>query len=177
MKKDINNLEIADLLRSIACAYEIKDKEKNKFRIIAYERAADAIEHLSSEAKDLYDDKKLDDIPGVGKSISENLSEIFLKGESKHFKDVFRGIDTSVYELIKLPGIGPKTADKLSKAFKIDKKDPIKSLLSYAKKGEISKLPDFGIESEKEIINAINDYKGSSTRHLLNYAIDISDQI
>ncbi|KKQ25571.1 MAG: PHP domain protein [Candidatus Woesebacteria bacterium GW2011_GWA1_37_8] len=177
MKKDINNLEIADLLRSVASAYEIKDKDKNKFRIIAYERAADAIEHLSSEAKDLYDDNKLDEIPGVGKSISENLSEIFLNGKSKHFKDVFRGIDSSVYELIKLPGIGPKTADKLSKAFKIDKKDPIKSLLRYAKKGEISKLSDFGVESEKEIINAINDFKGTSTRHLLNYAIEISDQI
>ena len=52
-EKDMDNIQIASLLRDIAACYQIANEDKNKFRIIAYERAADAVEHLSSEAKDL----------------------------------------------------------------------------------------------------------------------------
>ena len=61
--KEMDNVEIANLLRNVAAALQIQDKDDNKFKIIAYERAADAIEHLSSEAKDIYDEGKLEDIP------------------------------------------------------------------------------------------------------------------
>jgi len=71
MNKNMTNLEIAELLRSIAACYELKDEDKNRFKIIAYQRAADAVEHLSSEAKDLYDDGKLTDVAGIGKSITD----------------------------------------------------------------------------------------------------------
>jgi DNA polymerase (family 10) len=119
MKKDMNNVEIADLLRAIAASYQIEDKEDNIFKIIAYERAADAIEHLSSEAKDLYDEDKLDDIPGVGKSISSYLSEIFKTGKSEHFNEILKNVPDSVFEIIPLEGIGPKQAYRLVKLLKI----------------------------------------------------------
>lgn len=177
MTSYLNNSQIADLLRSVACAYEIKGKDANKFRIIAYERAADAIEHLSSEAKDLFDEGKLADIPGVGKSISEALSDMFLRGKSKHFDSVLSGINKSVFELIKLPGIGPKTAHRLTKEFRIDPQDPFKNLLAFAKEGKIAKLEGFGEESQKEIIQAIEEYKDDDKRLLINYASDLSSSI
>jgi len=62
MGKDISNLQIAELLRAISASYKLKDPIKNKFRIIAYDRAADAVEHLSSEAKDLWDDGRLEKV-------------------------------------------------------------------------------------------------------------------
>ena len=64
----MTNTEIADLLREVAASYIVK--KKNRFRIIAYERAADAIEHATSSVKDLWDDNKLETIPGVGKKIA-----------------------------------------------------------------------------------------------------------
>src|SRR4030042_4865314 len=108
IRKDMDNVEIANLLRAVASSYQIEDKEENKFKIIAYERAADAIEHLSSEAKDFYDEDKLNEIPGVGKSISTYLSEIFTSGKSKHFEKILSKVPDSVFELIPLEGIGPK---------------------------------------------------------------------
>src|SRR3989344_2209468 len=109
--KNMNNLEVAELLRSVAAGYKIKDEKKNKFKIIAYERAADAVEHLSSEVKDLWDDNKLDAIPGVGPSIAKHLDEIFKTGESKHFREVLMGIPDGVFEMMKVPGIGAKRAN------------------------------------------------------------------
>ena len=85
MHKNINNIELSNLLRNVAAAYKIDNEAKNKFKIVAYERAADAIEHLSSEVKDIWDEGKLEEVPGIGKSIADHLDEIFKTGKSRHF--------------------------------------------------------------------------------------------
>lgn len=173
----MRNTDIAELLRSIACAYEIKDKEKNRFRIIAYENAATAVEHLSSEAKDLWDERKLNKVSGIGESIESHLGEIFLKGNSKHFQEVMQGIQPSVFEMIKVSGIGPKTAMILAKKLKIDNKNPLDDLMKKAKEGQIRILENFGEDSEKSIIQSIKEVKGRHKRLLINYASEKAQEI
>ena len=75
-----SNADISKLLREIAAAYSIK-KSGNVFEIRAYENAADSIEHLTSEAKDLWVEGKLDEIPGLGKSLRAYLGEFFKTGK------------------------------------------------------------------------------------------------
>src|ERR1700687_2561751 len=111
----MTNEQIAELLRDIAAAYELNDQSKNKFKIIAYERAADSVEHATSELKALWEEGELDSVPGIGKSIQEHLNELFKTGKSKHFDDLTKNIPTIVFELMKIPGIGVKTAMKLVK--------------------------------------------------------------
>jgi len=101
----MTNLEIAELLRDVAASYKLKDEKKNFFKVTAYERAADAVEHAASELKDLWDDGKLEDVPGVGPSIAEHLGEIFKTGRSKHFEEVMKGIPPEAFKLMELPGI------------------------------------------------------------------------
>lgn len=129
--KDMTNLEIAELLRSVAAAYQLHDEAKNKFKIIAYERAADAIEHSSSELKDLWDEKKLEDVPGIGPAIAGHLDELFKTGKVGHFEVLMKRFSSKIFRLMKIPGIGPKTALKLVKAGKIPGK-----ILSALKKNE-----------------------------------------
>ena len=57
--KNMTNSQISKLLKSVSAAYEVKNEKANKFRIIAYGRAATAIEHLTSEIKDYWDDDKV----------------------------------------------------------------------------------------------------------------------
>ncbi len=111
----LTNLQIAELLRDVAASYQYQDQYKYKFQIIAYERAADAVEHATSELKDLWDDGKLEEIPGVGPSIAEHLDELFRTGKSKHFEDLMKDIPKEAFKLMELPGIGIKTAMKLLK--------------------------------------------------------------
>lgn len=113
--KTFNNLQIAELLRDVAAAYQLKDQNKYRFQIIAYERAADAVEHSSSELKDVWDEGKLEDIPGVGPGIAEHLGELFETGRSKHFDDLMKDIPSEAFKLMELPGIGIKTAMKMIK--------------------------------------------------------------
>lgn len=180
IKKNMTNKEIAHLLRAIAAAYEIKDEKKNLFRIRAYQRAADAVEHLSSEAKDLWDDKKLQEVGGIGESIAEHLGEIFKTGRSKHFEKVTKGISPATFELMKVSGIGPKTAHKLTNKLNIKKTDTaFKKLSKAANKGKIAKLEGMGEDSQQSILEALEEAerKKGKDRLLLSYAANIAGQI
>ena len=84
--KHYTNREIAKLFRSVAAAYAIKNG--HRFKIIAYERAADSIEKATSELKDLWEEGNLNSVPGIGKSIQGYLDELFKKGTVRHFEDV-----------------------------------------------------------------------------------------
>lgn len=131
----MNNLEIADILRAVAASYELRDANVNKFKIVAYERAADAVEHLSSEAKDIWDEGKLEDIPGVGPSIAEHLNDIFKSGSSKHFAEIMKGFPPVVFDLMELPKIGPKTAFKIVQENRVgDYKEALAKLKNQTKR-------------------------------------------
>jgi len=158
-KEQWDNQSIAELLENVSAAYTIADEEANKFKIIAYDRAATAIEHLTSEAKDLWDDKKLDEIPGVGGSIAGHLDELFRTGRVKHFEELTKGLPPSLFELLKLEGVGPKIAFKLSKVLRIKEKENALFLLKKAaEKGKIREIPGFGEDSEKRILAAVNTF-------------------
>jgi DNA polymerase (family 10) len=132
----MTNVEIAELLRNVAASYQLRDEKTNKFKIIAYQRAADAIEHASSELKDLWDEGKLDEVPGVGPPIAKHLDEVFKTGKSKHFEQVMKGLPPKMFELMALPGIGPKTAYKMMKEGDIpeETKEALKKLKSVPKR-------------------------------------------
>ncbi|MGA2910729.1 MAG: hypothetical protein ABSE04_02960 [Candidatus Microgenomates bacterium] len=141
-RKELTNLQIAELLRDVASAYQYKDQNKYKFQIIAYERAADAVEHATSELKDLWDDKKLEEVPGVGPGIAEHLDELFRTGRSKHFGSLMKGIPKEAFKLMELPGIGIKTAMKMIKEGsqkEVDEK--LKEVEAKEKKGKRHLLP------------------------------------
>jgi DNA polymerase (family 10) len=147
------NLQIAELLRDVAAAYQFQDQNKFKFQIIAYERAADAVEHATSELKDLWDDGKLEEVPGIGPGIAQHLDELFKTGHSRHFDSLMKGIPKEAYKLMELPGIGIKTAMKMIKEG--DKKDIQDKLVEVAKREKVVKrhLLPYATEIALRIIN------------------------
>lgn len=109
---EISNSSVAEALRAIAAAYTLK--KANLFQIRAYENAAVVIEHSTSEVKDLWEEGNLNQLPGVGESIQAHLEELFKTGIVKHWEEVKKGIPPAVFELLDVPGIGPKTALELA---------------------------------------------------------------
>ncbi|HLD11611.1 MAG TPA: DNA polymerase/3'-5' exonuclease PolX [Patescibacteria group bacterium] len=168
----MTNTEIADLLREVAASYIVK--KKNRFRIIAYERAADATEHATSSVKDLWDDNKLETIPGVGKEIASHLDELFRTGEVKHFTQAKRGLPPGMFQILGIPGIGPKTAYKLAKELRVTS---IESLRKVCEGGKIRLLEGFGEKSEEELLKGIDEYEKRSRRILLPQAAYTADKV
>lgn len=173
MAKFISNKEIAKMLREVAAAYQAKGE--NRFKIIAYDNAATSAEHATSELKDLWDEGKLDTIPGIGKSIQAHLAELFKTGKVKHFESVKADIPPGMFELLDLPGTGPKTAYILAKTLNLKSK---KDLEEAAKSGRIRKIPGFGEKSEKDILTALAETKNKTNdRYLLSDAFFIAERI
>lgn len=172
-----SNTNIAELLRDIAAAYQVKGDAKNRFKIVAYQRAADAVEHLSSEIKDIWDEGKLKDIPGVGPSIADHLDELFKKGKSTHFEEVMGDLPTSMFPLMKVQGIGPKRAYNIATNIAISVEDPYGDLEKAILAGKVAQLERMGEETQNDILQSLAELKGRSKRILLPYAQTIADEV
>ena len=177
VSKNITNRELAELLRSVAAALELSEGD-NRFRIIAYQRAADSIEHASSEVKDLWDDGKLDTLAGVGESISGYLDELFSTGKVRHFREMLKKFPPALFELLQIPGLGPKSAFRLCKALGINKAHTaIAKLQKAAKSGLVAQIEGFGVDSQASILKGIDEYQNRSHRLLLSSAEKTAHEI
>lgn len=181
LMKSFTNEEIARLLRSVAGAYVIKNEAKYRFQILAYQKAADAIDSSSKEVKDLLLENKLSKIPGIGESIKKHLTELFEKGEVGHFNEILNEISPAVFPLLDIPSFGPKKAFKLISAFGLkDPKTVIDKIYNLASENKIAPLDSFGEKSQADIITAIDEYrlgKTKSSRMVLPLAQEIADDI
>lgn len=167
ISKTMTNANLAKLLRAVSAALELTPGD-NRFRIIAYDRAADSIEHASSEIKDLWDDGKLSDLSGVGESIASHLNELFTTGQVRHFNQILKKYPPALFELLEVPGLGPKNAYKLCKALGLVKAHTaISKLQKAAKSGQVAKIPGFGVDSQSSILRGLAEYVNRSKRLLL----------
>ncbi|KKQ09543.1 hypothetical protein A2858_01245 [Candidatus Daviesbacteria bacterium RIFCSPHIGHO2_01_FULL_36_37] len=165
-----SNQEIADLLRSVAASLTLS--KANAFQVRAYENAADSIERLTSEIKDLWEEGKLGEVPGIGTGLKEHLNEIFKTGESKHLESILKKHPEVVYELIKVPGIGPKTALELAN---LGVKD-IDDLKKKIESGELTKK-GFSEKISERVLGGLEEHAGKTGRMLLPYAQAQADRI
>lgn len=177
----MSNEQIAKLLKNVAASYTIKDEKKFHFQIAAYIKASDTVSNLTEELKDYYQDDRLNDLPGIGKTLKSHIIELFKKGKVSHFQWVLKGIPESVFVLMDIPTFGPKKAYKLVKQFKLNNpKTVIEDLKQIALEGKIANLEGFGEKSQSDILRSIDEFKkgmGKSIRMGLPYAFEISEKI
>ena len=168
---EISNAQIAKLLRDIAAAYSIMGN-KSIFEIRAYENASDSIEHSTAEIQDLWQEGKLDLVPGLGEKLRGYLDELFKTGKVEHFESVKKGIPKVVFELLEVPGIGPKTAQEIAKL----KVEDIDDLKRQIKSGELVRK-GFSPKIAQKIMDGITQLKSRAGRMLLPYASAQADKI
>ena len=170
------NQEIAQLLYRIADILEIQGEIV--FKIVAYRRAADAIEHLGRDIRDIWqnDPKNLRAIQGVGEAIADKIDELLRTGELKYYKKVSKGIPPGIFDMLTIPDVGPKTVARLWKELKIT---DVAKLEKAARAGKLRKIKGFGARSEEKILAGIEAQrrKKSSTRITLGAAYPFAQQM
>lgn len=170
MQKKFTNQEIAELLRNIAAAYTLTGK--NRFEIIAYENAADSVEHATDEVQQIWADDGKIELPGIGKGIGGYLGELFEKGRSKHFDETLSKYPKEIYSLLKIPGVGPKTALKLVELGVRDLDD----LELKLERGYLNSR-GFSEKIAEKIREGLAEIKKRGNRMLLSKAKEISDEL
>jgi DNA polymerase (family 10) len=177
----MTNSDIAKLFRHVAASYAIKNEAKYRFQILAYQKAADSIEHSTTAVKDLAREGKLDKLSGVGSSMQKHLDELFKTGKVAHFESVMEDVSPAVFPLLDVPTFGAKKAYKLVSAFKLtNPKTVIQDIKKLAEEGKIASLEGFGEKSQADILRAFSEHKegkGKSTRMALPFAFDVAQKL
>ncbi len=120
------NIRIADVLDRIADLLEFKDD--NPFKIRSYRLAAEAVREMSRSVAEIAERgaSALLEIESVGKSISSQIVEIVRTGTSSYLESLKREIPETVLDLLRIRGVGIKTAQLLHKDFGISSLEDLK---------------------------------------------------
>jgi DNA polymerase (family 10) len=162
----VDNKSIATVLYETADLLEIDGQDS--FRIRSYRNAAQAIENLTDQIKDLIGEpKKVLAIPGIGRGMLQNLQELFRDGQLGMQNELLKKYHPSMLQLLKIQGLGPKTIALIWSAYQICDVDGVEKL---AREGKIRELPRLGEKHELKLLKAIEDYRRISGRFLIDAA-------
>ncbi len=177
----MNNEEIVLLLRHMIASYSVLDDAKHRFQIIAYQKAADAIDSSSIQVKDLLKEGRLEELPGIGPSLQAYLKELIETGKVEHFEKVLSKLPPAMFPLLDIPSFGPKKSYRLVTEFGLtDPKTVKKDVEKLALENKIAPLTGFGEKSQSDILRALTEYKKGITktsRMVLPLAGDIASQV
>ena len=162
----MDNKSIATVLYDTADLLEIDGADS--FRIRSYRNAAQAIENLSEQIRDLIGEpKKVLAIPGIGKGMLLNLQELFREGRLSMQAELLKKYHPSMLQLLRIQGLGPKSIALIWSAYQICDVDGVEKL---AREGKIRELPRMGEKHEQKLLKAIEDFRRISGRFLIDAA-------
>jgi len=169
----MDNISIARLLDETAALLEIDAADP--FRIRSYRRAAEAVEQQTTQLSTLADDpKQLLAIPGIGKSMVANIQAALSTGTLPLREDLLQKYKPTMLELLRLPGMGPKTVALVWSSCQVC---DIDGLEAAAKAGHLTKLPRMGEKFVTKLLKGIEDHRKNSSRFRIDKAQQHADTI
>src|ERR1035441_7621546 len=169
----MDNPTMARLLSQTADLLEIDGGDS--FRIRSYRRAAEAAEQTTVDlVAAATETARLLEIPGIGKGMAANLQAIASTGTLPLREELLAKYGSSLLELLKLPGMGPKTVALLWDAAKIANVD---QLAQAIEEGRLAGLPRMGEKQIEKLRKGIDDYRRSSGRFRIDVAQEAAERL
>lgn len=125
--------------------------EENAFKIRGYQNAIFVLEKTDKELSTL-DEKGLNDLEGVGKSIAGFIAELLSSGKAAALEDLLSKTPEGVVEMLEIKGLGPKKIKVLWKEVGVT---TISDLKEACERGEIAKVKGFGQKTQDSILQAL----------------------
>jgi DNA polymerase (family 10) len=164
----MDNPTMARLLEETADLLEIDGGDS--FRIRSYRRAAEAAAQTTVDLVDAAPDAaRLLEIPGIGKGMAANLQAIAATGSLPLRDELLARYGAGLLDLLKLPGMGPKTVALLWDAAKISSIDALAEAIDA---GRLAGLPRMGAKQIEKLRKGIDDYRRSAGR----FRIDVAEE-
>lgn len=149
-------------------------KSENPFKIRAYQTAASIIEGMEEDLGRLIAEGRLEEVKGIGKAIAANIIDFANTGKMAYYEELKASIPPVIFELVAIPGLGPK------KAFILHEKLDINSVgeLEYAcRENRLVELPGFGEKTQQKILQGIEYVKKFKGQFLLVDAWPVAEKI
>jgi DNA polymerase (family X) len=156
----LKNREVADLLDRLGDLVEANGEDR--FKVVAYHRAATNVRNMAEDVETVWREKRLEDVKYVGEGIARKIDEYLSTGKLRLLEELQRKTPPGVPLLMKVQGIGPRTAYKLSHSMGITSVDELrKALLSGRLDGE------FGPTVKQSLLTGIEKLESFEKRMLL----------
>lgn len=167
----MENREIALLLSETADLMEIAGEDG--FRIRSYRNGASVIDSYPERVEDILKDpdRKVTDIPGIGKGLAAVLQEIAARGSFERRDELLSRYPPTALELLKIQGLGPKSIALIWNHFRVSTIDGLEKLCQEQK---LRTLPRMGAKLEEKVLRSIAQYRRSSGRFLLSFATNVA---
>jgi DNA polymerase (family X) len=170
----VENREIARLLWETADLMEIAGEDS--FRIRSYRNGATAVEGYPERIEDILGDpeRKVTDIPGIGKGLSQVLSEIVERGSCDRRDHLLEKFPPTALEFLKIQGLGPKGIALIFEHYRVSTIDELERLCREQK---LRVLPRMGAKLEEKVLRSISQYRQRTGRYLLSYAEGVAQEL
>lgn len=166
---DPSNADVAAALHEIADLLELKGE--NRFRILGYRRAADALDSLSRSVCEM-SATELTAVRGIGKGVAARIVEFCSSGAIRVLAELRAEVPPGMRELTHIPGLGPKRA---MLAFQELGVSTVEELKEAAEAHRLRDIKGFGPRSEEQILAALARGVRGEQRMLLARALPLAE--
>lgn len=168
----LTNKDVAKELREIYTLMQLAGE--NRFRAIAFDRAAQSIDNLNEDIQKLIDREKVTDIKGIGKSIAEDIYKLSETGSIPVLESLKEKVPAELIKWLDISGLGPKNAYKIHKELGLT---TVKELKEACENGQVASLKGLGKKSAQKIASSIEWMQQFDERCRLDQALSIAKEM
>jgi DNA polymerase (family 10) len=168
----MNNGEVARVFQDIADLLELKGE--SLFKVRAYQKAVRSIEHLPVELSQLKAEGKLRDVPGIGEAIEKKITELLDTGHLKYYEELRAEFPEGVISLLQVPGVGPKTAMRLSTELGVKSIEDLEKAITD---GRVAGLFRMGDKTAENILHGLQSMRTKDQRIPIGTALPLAEEI
>ena len=168
----MNNGEVARVFQDISDLLELKGE--SLFKVRAYQKAVRSIEHLPVELSQLMAEGKLREVPGIGEAIEKKITELLNTGHLKYYEELRAEFPEGVISLLQVPGVGPKTAIRLSTELGVKS---IEDLEQAILDGRVAGLFRMGDKTAENILRGLQSMRTKEQRIPIGVALPLAEEI
>ena len=166
----VTNNEIAERLREIYQLMQLAGE--NRFRAIAFDRAAQTIESLNEDISNYIENDSLTDIKGIGNSIAEDIKSYAQTGTIEVLESLRARIPEGIIKWLDISGLGPKNIAKIHEQLGISELNELKEA---CQDGRVASLDGLGEKSAQKILKSIEWMEQFDERCRLDEATEIAE--
>jgi len=151
----VKNFELARLFYETASLLEVRDE--SRFRIRAWQRAAQTLETLSEDVAAVAARGGLRALPGIGKEIGARIEEYLTTGRIELLERLRENLPPNFLSLLEVRGLGPRTARALWEVAGID---TVERLEEACRSGQIIGVAGIQKKTCENLLKAIAPAQG-----------------
>lgn len=148
-----------------------------KFKLKAYETAAEIVKTMGDELGPLVEQDRLRELQGIGSALSRQIQELWNTGSSELLTRLRAEHPEGAAELVQIEGMTPKRIVALHAALGIRSIDDLRAACLA---GRVRQVPGFGAKTEERLLAScerfLNRTEGPPPRVVLSDALAIAER-